>query len=108
MAMSRVDLASVAGGAKVFSSPEREQDFGFMMDELEKSIRSHKTERCMLFTHHDCGAYGWFKRFNNDVEEELKFYKEEHQAIQKNILARFPNLKVETFFIDLTGVIKTS
>ncbi len=108
MGLVRFDPVTVAGGAKVFASSEQEQDFEFMMRELEKSINLHKTKRCLLFTHHDCGAYGGFTRFNKDAEAEFKFHQEEHQKIQKNIRARFPNLTVETFFIDTNGVIKTS
>ncbi|MGH7208462.1 MAG: SulP family inorganic anion transporter, partial [Nitrospiraceae bacterium] len=108
MGLFRFDPVTVAGGAKAFSSPEKEQDFDFMTRELEKSIRLHKTKRCLLFTHHDCGAYGGFDRFHRNAEEEFKFHQEEHRNIQKNILARFPDLRVETFFIDCTGVRKTS
>lgn len=108
MGLIRFDPVTVAGGAKVFASPEKEQDYEFMIRELERSISFHKTKRCLLFTHHDCGAYGGFKRFNKNAEEEFKFHQEEHQNIRKNILDRFPNLRVETFFIDTNGVIKTS
>jgi SulP family sulfate permease len=108
MGLFRFDPITVAGGAKVFASPEKEQDFDFMMRELEKSISLHKTRRCLLFTHHDCGAYGGFKRFSNEADREFKFHQEEHQRIRGNIMAQFPNLKIETYFIDLTGVIKTS
>jgi len=108
MGIFRYDPVAVAGGAKVFASPEEEHDFEFMMQRIDKSIRLHKTKRCLLFTHHDCGAYGWFERFNNNADEELKYHRAEHEKIQKNILARFPDLTVETFFVDRTGVIKTS
>lgn len=108
MGLIRFDPVTVAGGAKVFASSDKEQDFDFMMRELENSIGLHKTKRCLLFTHHDCGAYGGFKRFNNNAEEEFKFHQEEHRKIRKNILTRFPNLKIETFFIDSNGVVKTS
>ncbi|MGH7253192.1 MAG: hypothetical protein ACREIE_05270 [Nitrospiraceae bacterium] len=108
MGIFRYDPVAVAGGAKVFASPEKEQDFDFMMRELGKSIRLHKTKRCLLFTHHDCGAYGGFERFNKNADEEFRFHQAEHQKIQQNILARFPDLKVETFFVDRTGVIRTS
>ena len=108
MGLFRIDPVTVAGGAKVFASPDEEQDFEYMMRELERSIHLHKTNRCLLFTHHDCGAYGGFGRFHNDVEEEFTFHRKEHHKIRHNIIARFPNLKVETFFIDTNGVIKTS
>ncbi len=108
MGLIRIDPVTVAGGAKVFASSEKEQDYEFMIRELERSISLHKTKRCLLFTHHDCGAYGGFKRFNKNAEEEFKFHQEEHQNIRNNILTRFPDLTVETFFIDTKGVIKTS
>ena len=108
MGIFRYAPVAVAGGAKVFASPEVEHDFEFMMHRIEKSIRLHKIGRCLLFTHHDCGAYGGFERFNKNADEEFKFHQAEHRKIQKNILARFPDLKVDTFFVDRTGVIKTS
>lgn len=107
MGVLRFDPVTVAGGAKVLASPEHEQDFEYMMRELDKSIRLHNTKRCLLFTHHDCGAYGGFSRFM-DAEEELIFHQTEHKKIRANIVARFPHLRVETFFVDTNGVIKTS
>lgn len=107
MGVLRYDPVTVAGGAKVLASPDQEQDFEHMIQELDKSIRLHKTRRCLLFTHHDCGAYGGLTRFK-DAETEFTFHVEEHDKIRKNVLARFPNLDVETFFVDRNGVIKTS
>jgi SulP family sulfate permease len=108
MGLFHVDRVSVAGGGKVFASPETKQEFDYMMGELERSIRLRKTKRCLLFTHHDCVAYGGFARFKYDMDEEFQFHREEHQKIRQNVLARFPDLKVETYFIDPNGVIKTS
>jgi hypothetical protein len=108
MGLFRVNPVTVAGGAKVFASPDKEQDFDYMMRELERSIDRYKSNRCLLFTHHDCGAYGGFTRFQQDVQEEFTFHQAEHQRIRTNILARFPHLRVDTFFVDTNGVIKTS
>jgi carbonic anhydrase len=108
MGLFRVNPITVAGGAKVFASSDKEQDFGYMMRELERSIDRYKTHRCLLFTHHDCGAYGGFGRFHNDAGEEFTFHQIEHQAIRRNITAKFSHLKVETYFVDDHGVIKTS
>ena len=108
MGLFRVNPVTVAGGAKVFASPDKEQDFDYMMRELERSIDRYKSSRCLLFTHHDCGAYGGVTRFQQDVQEEFTFHQAEHQRIRTNILARFPHLRVETFFVDTNGVIKTS
>jgi sulfate permease, SulP family len=108
MGLFRVNPITVAGGAKVFASPDKEQDFDYMMRELERSIHRHKTNRCLLFTHHDCGAYGGFTRFQRDDQEEFTFHQAEHHKIRANIIARFPHLRVETFFVDTNGVIDTS
>lgn len=102
------DLESVAGGAKIFASPEKESDRGFMARELAASVRLHGTDRAILFTHHDCGAYGGFARFHNSEEEEFSFHQEEHRKAALAIHARFSDLGVETYFIDRKGVVKTS
>lgn len=99
-----IDPESVAGGAKIFSSPEKESDRDFMLRELEKSIRLHHTQKVMLFTHHDCGAYGGFGRFENNREKELEFHTREHQKARDIIRERFPDLAIECYFIDDRGV----
>ncbi len=106
--LGHIDAESVAGGAKIFASPEKEGDQDFMLRELEKSIALHRTTRVMLFTHSDCGAYGGFQRFNGNTEEELDFHKGEHQKARVCIQEHFPELTVETYFIDPQGVIRTS
>lgn len=101
------DLESVAGGAKILASPENKSDREFMLRELAASIQLHGTSRVMLFTHHDCGAYGGFARFH-ESEEEFAFHQEEHRKAAQAIHARFPDLGVETYFIDSRGVARTS
>lgn len=108
LSLDHIDTESVAGGAKVFASPEKEGDRDFMLRELEKSIKLHHTTQVFLFTHKDCGAYGGSVRFSNDDEREINFHKEEHAKAQKVVEERFPGLTVETYFIDFKGVVKTS
>jgi len=78
------------------------------MRELEKSIRLHHTKKVMLLSHHDCGAYGGFTKFENDREKELAFHTQEHKKAQQTIKAQFPEMQIESFFIDEKGVIKIS
>ena len=103
-----IDPESVAGGAKVLASPEKDGDRDFMLRELEKSIRLHHTKRVMLFTHHDCGAYGGIAKFKGMRSDELAFHQEEHQKARDAISKHFPDLAVESYFIDDKGVIKFS
>lgn len=102
-----IDPESVAGGAKIFSSPEKESDRDFMLRELEKSIALHNTHTVMLFSHHDCGAYGGIERFGGDTDAEMEFHAQEHQKAYDVIKERFPNIDVKTYFIDRHGILET-
>ena len=103
--LDHIDTESVAGGAKIFASPEKEGDRDFMMRELEKSIKLHHTIQVFLFTHKDCGAYGGSARFKN-TEKEFIFHKAELKKAKKITEEKFPELEVETYFIDFQGIIK--
>lgn len=100
------DPEQVAGGAKIFSSPAREYDREFMLDQIALSITLHHTKKIILATHHDCGAYGGFAAFGNDAEAELTAHKEEHEKAREVVRARFPDLEIETYFIDGMGVMR--
>jgi len=102
-----IDPKFPAGGAKVFSSPFGKSERRHYIRQLEISIRLHHVKRVMLFTHHDCGAYGGFANFNENAEKELVFHIAEHKKAIKTIRKHFPGLKVETYFLDEVGVIKT-
>ena len=101
-----IDPVSVAGGAKVLASPEKETDRDFMLREIEKSIRLHHTPKVMLFTHTDCGVYGGLSRFDGDAAEEFKLHTAEHARAQNSIRERFPDIAVESYFLDKEGVRK--
>lgn len=101
-----LDPASVAGGAKVLASPEQESDRDFILRELEKSIRLHHTTRVMLFTHYDCGAYGGIARFEGDEEAQFRFHQEELRTAAAVIREHFPDIAVETYFMDKEGIVE--
>lgn len=99
-----IDPESVAGGAKIFASPEKKSDRDFMLRELEKSILLHHTARVMLFTHYDCGAYGGLTRFEGDEEKQFAFHKKELSRALAIVKEKFPSVTVETYFIDKEGI----
>lgn len=103
-----IDPKSPAGGAKVFSSPVRISVREHYLQEIALSRKLHHIKRVMLFTHHDCGAYGGIQRFGGDENKELAFHIKEHEKARRVIRARFPRLPVETYFMDRRGVIRTS
>lgn len=108
LGFKHVDPKSPAGGAKVFSSPFEESDKDHYLRELAVSVKLHHVKRVMLFTHHDCGAYGGFGKFNNDPNVEFEFHSQEHKKAAAVIRKKFPELEVETYFMDNQGIIKTS
>ena len=101
------DLKTPAGGGKVFSSPFEDTDTEHFFRELEISIKAHHSKKVILFTHHDCAAYGGFSKFNNDDDTELDFHVAEHRKAIDVIKKRFPDLEVESYFIDGEGIIRT-
>lgn len=106
LGIKRVDPKSPAGGPKVLSSPEKIGDRDYMLREIEKSIRLHGIKKVMLFSHHDCGAYGGFKSFNQNPGKELGFHQKELRKAHQVINRRFPKLRVLTYFIDNEGILK--
>lgn len=108
LGLKDIDPESVAGGAKVLSSPEKKGDRDFMLRELAKSIKLHGTKKVMLFAHHDCGAYGGVARFGGNEKKEFVFHVAEHRKARAIIKKHFPKLKVDTYFIDTEGVIVTT
>lgn len=106
MGFKHIDLESVAGGAKIFSSPEQEGDRDFMLRELEKSIKLHHIKKVILFTHHDCGAYGGFAKFENNRDKQYAFHREEHQKAAAALHEKFPDMLIESYFIADQGIIR--
>ena len=108
MGFGDIDPASVAGGAKILSHPEKRGDRNFILRELKKSIKLHGTKKVMLFTHQDCGAYGGLTKFGGDEEKEFIFHVNEHRKAYAVIKKYFPKLKIDTYFIDTEGIMVTT
>src|SRR3954453_6521316 len=71
----------VAGGAKNLSSPGKESDRDFILDQIRTSMRLHGTTRVILMIHSDCGAYGGLDAFGNDPVAEAGHHRDElHKA----------------------------
>lgn len=106
--ITHYDPESVAGGAKILASPEKEDDQDFMIREFEKSMLLHHTKKVMLFTHHACGAYKGIAPAPHDKEAEFAFHVGEHHKARAAIYECFPELQVESYFIDEHGIKRIS
>jgi len=102
-----VDVVSVAGGGKILASPEEASDRAFLLREIATSRHLHNTQRVLVMTHRDCGAYGGETRFQGDEEEEFTFHAAEHVKARAVLTAEFPDMRVETYFLDTHGVYRT-
>lgn len=103
-----IDVASPPGGAKVFSSPAKEEDREVALEKIKLLTPVHHIRRVVLFTHADCAAYGGSSRFNNDENQEFGFHCSELRKAADVVRGRFPDLAVETYFIDHKGIVKVN
>jgi carbonic anhydrase len=102
--VAQPDPIKIAGGAKAFASPEQEFHRTFVLDQIQKSIRLHGTDRVILMLHSDCGAYGGLAgRFHGDAEAELAHYRAELAYATTFLKSAIPGLKIESFILNFEG-----
>src|SRR5712672_2400750 len=98
------DPIKIAGGAKSLSSPDHEFHRAFVLDQIQKSIRLHGTNRAILVLHSDCGAYGGLAgRFQGDTDAEAEHYRAELRDATNFLKSELPNLRVERFILNFEG-----
>ena len=98
------DPIKIAGGAKALASPDQEFHRTFVLDQIQKSIRLHGTDRAILVLHSDCGAYGGLAdRFQGDTEAEAEHYRAELRYATSFLKSALPGLRVECFILNFEG-----
>jgi hypothetical protein len=100
----RPDMIVIAGGAKTLASPRNDFERDFIVEQMRMSILLHKTQRAYLICHSDCATYGGLAAFNNDRSTEAAHHGQELQRARELLNERFPELKVECFFVNFEGV----
>ena len=105
-AIMHPDMIIVAGGAKTLASPRNDFERDFILDQIRLSIRLHACRRVILMSHSDCATYGGVAHFRNDRQAEAAHHKTELQRAADVVLANFPYVQVETYFVALDGVWK--
>lgn len=98
------DAIRIAGGAKSLASPEQESARQFVLDQIQKSIRLHKTRTVVLMLHSDCGAYGGLAAFNRDAAKEASHHAAELQRAASFLSKQIPGLAIKSYFVDFDGV----
>ncbi|OGE33614.1 hypothetical protein A3C59_00020 [Candidatus Daviesbacteria bacterium RIFCSPHIGHO2_02_FULL_36_13] len=80
------DRGAFAGAAKNLDT---------ILTQIDVAVRLHKIKKAVLINHEDCGAYG--------VEGHVDHHVRDLHAASKTIKERFPDLKVETYYLKLDG-----
>jgi carbonic anhydrase len=100
----RPDMIVIAGGAKTLASPRNDFERDFILEQMRMSILLHKTQRAYLICHSDCATYGGLAAYKNDRAAEAEHHRKELQRARELLNDRFPELKVECFFVNFDGV----
>lgn len=98
------DPIKIAGGAKCLSSPGRESDRDFVLEQIRVSIRLHGTRRVILMVHSDCGAYGGLEAFGGNPQVEAAKLRDELHLAAAVVSKAIPGIRVDGYFVDFEGV----
>ena len=100
----QIDIIRIAGGPKAFASPRVEAERAFALDQLRLSRKLHSTGRVILISHSDCAACGGLALFNGDRQAEAEYHRAELSRAAACVRSNIPELAIECFFLDFTGV----
>ena len=100
----RPDMVVIAGGAKTLASPRNDFERDFILEQVRMSVLLHKTTLAYIICHSDCATYGGLAAFNGDHEVEAKHHCQELERAMGLLKDRFPELRVECFFVNFEGV----
>ena len=95
------DLIVVAGGVKELIA-DNEKSSDFLLKQFNISVGLHNPSTFVLIQHEDCGAYGGSDALGESWKE-LEFQKKELSNTKVFLEERFPMVKVEVYFIRLSG-----
>jgi carbonic anhydrase len=100
----RPDWIIVAGGAKTLASPRNDFEQDFILEQIRMSIHLHRTGRVILTCHSDCATYGGLAAYNGDRHAEAQHHVQELWRAAELLRNAFPEVKVESYFINFEGV----
>jgi len=70
-------------------------DFETVFRQIQLARQLHEVKRVILVNHEDCGAYGVHGHIDRHVADLL--------SAREKVLAQYPSVRVETFYLYLNG-----
>lgn len=83
------DFVGFAGASK---------NLDLILGQIDISVRLHQIKQIVLIHHEECGAYG--------VESTFERHAADLKKAKEVILAKYPNLQVDLFYMKLDGEIE--
>ena len=71
------------------------KDLAAIIKQIDISVKLHQVKEVVLIHHEDCGAYG--------IESTQEKHKTELLKAKNTILSKYPNLKINLFYLLLDG-----
>ncbi len=102
--IERPDMIVVAGGAKTLASPRNDFEQDFILEQIRMSIRLHQSKRVLVMSHSDCATYGGLAHFKGDRAVEAAHHRAELLRAAELVIANFPGVSVEPYFVKFDGV----
>lgn len=98
-------LAGAALGAVTGKFPAWNQAF---WEHLDVAISLHHIKKVMVLDHRDCGAYKVVlgEDFGKQPDKETRVHAETLMTLRQQILAKYPQLAVETYLMALDGSVQ--
>lgn len=88
-----IDRVSVVGSC---------QSKELVLKHIKAGCELHGVKRVILTQHDDCGAYGGHGAFSS-IESEREKLVADMMAVSKGVLENFPEVAVETLFVQQAG-----
>lgn len=99
---SHDDLVKIAGGMHALARDTRAER-SFVLSQIKRSIKLHRTKRIAIMGHVDCGMYGGSKKFAGHGAE-VEHHVKELKAAGKIVKKHFPKLKIGLYLADFDGL----
>jgi len=105
---NQYDWLTLAGASLALSSFPSQAETQTFWEQLELSYRLHHIKKVIILDHQDCGAYASKidPKLSQDLEREKQVHWQYLNQASSSIKNRYPQLDVESYFVQLDGKVQ--